>query len=85
MLQLTMRSALLPPWVHHTLLLKVDLKSAYHIVPVHPQGRHLLGICWEDKRFVDQALQFGLRSAPVLFSVVADAIDWVLIQAGGPH
>ena len=68
----------------HTLLLKVDLKSAYRIVPVHPQDRHLLGICWEDRRFVDQALPFGLRSAPVLFSAVADAISWALLRAGAP-
>ena len=47
-----------------TLLLKVDLKSAYCIVPVNSFDRHLLGLCWEDHAYVDQALPFGLRSAP---------------------
>ena len=65
-----------------TLLLKVDLKSAYRIVPVNPLDRHLLGLCWEDHAYVDQALPFGLRSAPILFTAVADAVTWALMQAG---
>lgn len=51
----------------NTLLLKIDLKSAYRMVPVHPQDWFLLGIQWEGQTFVDQALPFGLRSAPILF------------------
>ena len=65
-----------------TLLLKVDLRSAYRIVPVHPLDRHLLGICWEDQVYIDQALPFGLRSAPILFTAVADALAWALMRAG---
>ena len=65
-----------------TLLTKIDLKSAYRVVPVHPQDRHLLGIRWEGRVFADQALPFGLRSAPKLFSAVADAIGWALFQTG---
>ena len=69
-------------WGRNTLLLKVDLKSAYRMVPIHPQDRHLFGVCWEDQVFVDQALPFGLSSAPILFTAVADAIGWALLQAG---
>ena len=47
----------------NTLLLKIDLKSAYRIVPVHAQDRHLLGICWEGHVYVDQAPPFGLLKA----------------------
>ena len=65
-------------------LIKVDLKSAYRIVPVHPRDRHLLGIQWEGKVYVDMALSFGLRSAPLLFTAVADAIGWALTEAGVP-
>ncbi len=32
---------------------------------------------WEDSLFVDTALPFGLRSAPKIFSAVADAVEWV--------
>ena len=32
-----------------TSLIKVDLKSAYRMVPIHPKDRHLFGICWDDR------------------------------------
>ena len=31
---------------------KIDVKSAYRIVPVHPDDRHLLGMSWENQIFV---------------------------------
>ena len=65
-----------------TLLLKIDLKSAYRIVPLHPQDQHLFGVTWDNWVYVDQALPFGLRSAPVIFTAVADAIGWALLEAG---
>ena len=46
------------------LLSKVDVKSAYRMVPVHPDDRWLLGMVWGDQLFVDTVLPFGLRSAP---------------------
>ncbi len=46
---------------------KMDIKSAYHIVPVHPGDRWLLGMRWRNQLFVDTALPFGLRSAPKNF------------------
>ena len=30
-----------------TLLAKVDIKSAYRIIPVHPEDHQLLGMLWE--------------------------------------
>ena len=54
--------------------MKLDLKDAYRMVPVHPDDQHLLGISWRDGIYVDRALPFGLRSAPKLFSTVADAL-----------
>ena len=67
-----------------TLILKIDLKNAYRIVLVHPDNRHLLGIHWQGETYIDQALPFGLHSAPLLFTAVADAVSWALIQAGTP-
>ena len=65
-----------------TLLAKVDLKHAYRIVPVHPDDHPLLGLCWEKEVYIDTALPFGLRSAPKIFSALADALAWIL-QANG--
>ena len=47
-------------------------KSAYRMVPVRPDDSRLLGIQWEGVTYAEFALPFGLRSAPILFSAVAD-------------
>ena len=62
-----------------TQLVKVDLKQVYRQVPVHPQDK---AISWERSVYVDQALPFGLRSAPKIFTAVADMIAWALHMAG---
>ena len=61
---------------------KLDLKSAYRMVPVHPEDSPLLGIQWKGETYSDQALPFGLRSAPIIFSAVADGLAWALFQSG---
>ena len=63
-------------------LAKFDIESAYRLVPVHPQDRLLLGVSWKGHVYVDGALPFGLRSAPKLFTAVADALLWILGQHG---
>ena len=64
---------------------KLDLRSAYRMVPVHPQDQWLLGIEWESQVYVDRALQFGLRSAPKVFSAVADGLAWAMVCSGIAH
>ena len=59
---------------------KVDIKSAYRIIPVNPSDRHLLGMHWKWKYYVDLTLPFGLRSAPGIFNNVADLFEWMLIH-----
>ena len=62
---------------------KLDIKSVYCIVPVHPDDRPLLGMRWNDGLFLDTALPFGLRSAPKLFNAVADALARIFGRASG--
>ena len=50
-----------------TQLIKLDIKDAYRIVPVHPADYNLLGITWRGNTYLDRALPFGLRSAPKVF------------------
>ena len=64
------------------LLAKIDLQSAYRAIPVHPQDRWLLAVRWRGQLYLDSALPFGLRSAPKIFSAVADALEWVMHQHG---
>ena len=61
-----------------TLMAKLDVESAYRMVPVHPTDRLLLGMVWKGKLYIDSTLPFGLRSAPKIFNSLADAIQWIL-------
>ena len=61
---------------------KVDIKSAYRTVPVHPQDWWLLGMKWEGALFVDTTLPFRLRSAPKIFMALADAAEWIFKRRG---
>ena len=56
---------------------KADVKKVYRNVPVHPDDRWLLGMEWQGATFVDGTLPFGLRSAPLLFTALGDALEWV--------
>ena len=67
------------------LLAKVDIESAYRLIPVHPQDRPLQAVRWEGQVFIDPMLPFRLQSAPKIFNAVADALDWLLHQRGIPH
>ena len=67
-----------------TLLAKVDIESAYRLIPVHPHDRPLQAVQWDGKLYVDPMLPFGLRSAPKIFNAVADALHWHLRQSGIP-
>ena len=62
-----------------TMLGKMDIKSVYRIIPVHSVDRLLL---WEGSVFVDTKFLFGLRSAPLIFTVIADALEWIVKLQG---
>ena len=66
-------------------LVKADIKEAYRAVPVHPEDQPLLGVSWNGTTYMDKVLPFGLRSAPKIFTAVADAIQWVLTRHGIPR
>ena len=67
------------------LLAKVDLKSAFRMIPVHREDWELLGIQWKQAYYVDTCLPFGLRSAPFLFNQFAEALQWILQNNYGIH
>ena len=58
------------------------MEHAYRNIPVHPEDRHLLGMAWRGRLYIDTTLPFGLRSAPKIFTAVADALEWVLLRDG---
>ena len=61
---------------------KMNVKHAYRNIPVHPADSRLLGMKWASKTYIDRVLPFGLRSAPLIFSAVADALQWMMEQRG---
>ena len=64
---------------------KLDLKDAYHLGPVHPHDRPLLGMQWKEGIFIDGTLPFGLCSEPNIFSAVADGLMWMVQSQGFVH
>ena len=60
-----------------TQLAKIDIAHAYRNVPVHPSDRHLLGMQWDNRIYIDTVLPFGLRSAPKIFSALVDTMEWI--------
>ena len=60
-------------------LVKADVKEACRNIP---EDQCLLGVHWEGVVYVDKVLPFGLRSAPLIFSAITDAAQWILHQSG---
>ena len=55
----------------HSFMAKVEIESAYRIVPVHPDIEFCLG-CSGKTSLYDTALPFRLHSAPKIFNAMAD-------------
>ena len=64
------------------LLAKMDIKQAYRNIAIALGDIHLLGLRWDNELYVDQVLPFGLFSASLIFSAVADALPWIMKQRG---
>ena len=64
------------------MMAKMDIRQAYRNIPIHPSDRVLLGMQWRGATYVDATLPFGLRSAPIIFSALADALQWIMERMG---
>ncbi|GLB36092.1 hypothetical protein LshimejAT787_0303800 [Lyophyllum shimeji] len=61
-----------------SLMVKLDLEQAFRHIPVRPSLWHLLGFTWLGQFYYDVVLAFGLRSAPYIFNLFAEALHWIL-------
>jgi hypothetical protein len=61
-----------------TLLAKLDLKEAFHHIPVRPADWPLLGFTWENSFYHAIVLIFGIKSAPYIFNLFAEALHWII-------
>jgi hypothetical protein len=59
-------------------IIKKDLKDAFRMIAVAPHQRWLLGFQWQGRFYHENCLPFGLRTAPLLFNLLAEGLQWVL-------
>ena len=64
---------------------KIDIRSAFRLLPILPSQRQLFGIFWEGEYYYDKCVGFGLRSAPKLFDQFAAAVEWIAKTKFGVH
>ena len=60
------------------ILVKHDLADAFRHIPIHPADWWLFGFEWQGKQFQERFLPFGLRTAPRIFNLFAEALHWIL-------
>src|ERR1700712_5920961 len=58
--------------------MKRDLADDFRNVTVAPRWRWLLGFEWNGQHYHENCLPFGLRTAPFLFNLFAEAFHWLL-------
>ena len=56
-------------------LSKVDIESAFRIIPLHPSQWHLLGMSWNGQFYFDKRLTMGERSSPFEFDKLPTALE----------
>lgn len=66
---------------------KLDLQDAYKHIFINFRDWHLMGFTWPDSAGIPQfyfskVLNFGLRSAPYLFNIFAEALERFMRQDG---
>lgn len=56
---------------------KTDVKSAFRLIPVHPEAHPLFCFQWKDKYYFDKCLQMGCSSSCQIFEEFSKAIEWI--------
>ena len=64
-----------------SLMAKLDIQSAYRMIPVHPRDRKLLGMYWGGP-VCGHSTAIWLMFSPIIFTAVADALQWILEMLG---
>ena len=62
---------------------KTDIKSAFRIIPVHPDDHPLLGMKWENLYYYDRCLPMGCSSSCSIFEAFSTALEWIAIHRLG--
>ena len=65
---------------HGCFLAKTDIKSAFRLLPIHPDDRHLLGLKWNGLYYFDNCLPMGCASSCKLFELFSTSLEWIVLQ-----
>nr|XP_033795814.1 uncharacterized protein LOC117358235 [Geotrypetes seraphini] len=65
------------------LLAKVDIESAFRLLPVHPQSYPLLGFRFDGAYFYDRCLPMGCSISCSYFEMFSSFLHWVVVQRAG--
>jgi Reverse transcriptase (RNA-dependent DNA polymerase) len=60
------------------MIIKKDIRDAFRNIPISPRWWWLLGFFWDGQYFTETCLPFGLRTAPIIFNLFAEAFHWIL-------
>ena len=61
-------------------LFKIDIQSAFRLMPIHPDDFPLLGMSHLKKYYVDKCLPFGLSVSCKVFEKFSTFLEWALKQ-----
>ena len=59
---------------------KIDIESAFRIIPIHPSDYWLLGIEFHNKFYYDKRLPMGASISCSTFEEVSKSIQWIMIN-----
>jgi hypothetical protein len=58
-------------------LAKTDIKSAFRIIPIHPNDYPLLGMKWRGLYYYDRCMLLGCSRSCKTFEIFSTAIEWI--------
>ena len=58
-------------------LAKTDIKSAFRIIPIHPNDYPLLGMKWRGLYYYDRCTPMGCSSSCKTFETFSTALEWI--------
>ena len=58
-------------------LAKTDIKSAFRIIPIHPNDYPLLGMKWRGRFYYDRCMPMGCSSSCKTFETFSTAVEWI--------
>ena len=62
----------------NALMAKRDIKSAFRLLPIHPNDFHLLGIKVDDHYYIDVMIPMGLSLSCSLFETFSTFLQWLV-------